>query len=146
VVSAWRVHSVHLGSNPSMHKLRTYANSLVVQRSVTSWGAVDIIPVYLGSIREGGNGRRHPSSWVDLRAGHWRGYGPVTVSVVERISRMPKCIPDTSSTSVGVCVCSNAVQKKILNHLQIFLNTKVPLKAIFFIFDIIFRDILYFYI
>ncbi|KAJ9561685.1 hypothetical protein OSB04_006845 [Centaurea solstitialis] len=58
-------------------------------------GAVDGIPVYLGSIQRG-NRRRHPNSWVDLRAGHGRGYGPVTVSMVKRISRVPEWIPDTS--------------------------------------------------
>ncbi|KAJ9564465.1 hypothetical protein OSB04_000431 [Centaurea solstitialis] len=63
-------------------------------------GAVNGVPVYLGSIRRG-NRIRHPSSWVDLRAGHGRGYGPVTVSMVERISRVPEWIPDTSSTSIG---------------------------------------------
>ncbi|KAJ9539466.1 hypothetical protein OSB04_032199 [Centaurea solstitialis] len=41
-------------------------------------------------IRSGGNRRRHPSSWVDLWAGHGRGYGPVTISMVERISWVPE--------------------------------------------------------
>ena len=49
---------------------------------------MDSILGYLGSIC-GGNERRHPSSWVDLRAGHGRDYGPVTVSMVERISGLP---------------------------------------------------------
>ncbi|KAJ9561960.1 hypothetical protein OSB04_007120 [Centaurea solstitialis] len=34
---------------------------------------------------------------------HGSTFGPVTVSMVERISRVPEWIPDTSSTSIGEC-------------------------------------------
>ncbi|KAJ9547165.1 hypothetical protein OSB04_019708 [Centaurea solstitialis] len=58
-------------------------------------GAMDGIPVYLGSIRRG-NRRRHPSSWVDLRAGHGRGYGPREKERIKRTNvhddpRRSKC-------------------------------------------------------
>ena len=87
-----------------MHKLRTFVNSIVAQRSVTSWGAVDGIPVYLGSIR--GEREATPQFMgVDIRAGHGRGYGPVTVSMVERISQVSEWIPDTSSISFRTCMC-----------------------------------------
>ncbi|KAJ9551583.1 hypothetical protein OSB04_015628 [Centaurea solstitialis] len=101
-----------------MGKKKSFKNdSYWVQGVVVEWlvlgghivptqGVVDGIPVYLGSIRRG-NMRRHPSSWVDLWTGHERGHGPVTVSMVERISRVPKWIPDTSSTSVGAYTVDN---------------------------------------
>ena len=82
-------------------------NFFIAQRSITSLEAVDSISVYLGL-----NGRRHPSSCVDLRAEYGRDYGPVTVSMVERISRVPEWIPDTSSTSVGVCVLLPSKKRK----------------------------------
>ncbi|KAJ9565865.1 hypothetical protein OSB04_001831 [Centaurea solstitialis] len=102
VVSAWRVHNAHPSSNPPIHILKDICQFLCSSMVGNILrGAVDGIPVYLGSIRRG-NRRRHPSSWVDLRDEHGRGYGPVTVSRVERISQVPKWIPDTSSTSDGM--------------------------------------------
>ena len=73
---------------------------------------MDGIPGYLGSIC-GGNGRRHPSSCVDFRAGHGRGYGPITVSMVERISGLPfveaRYLFDFGR---GMCVCVYCRPKK----------------------------------
>ncbi|KAJ9562824.1 hypothetical protein OSB04_007984 [Centaurea solstitialis] len=45
-----------------------------------------------------------------VTAGHGQGYGSVTFSMVERISRVSEWISDTSSTSVEACISNQ--QKK----------------------------------